>query len=313
MSENIKINFVKIVETIKKEVSILSKEIIEEAKAGDAFYLEIYKNVKNCEIFVDNEQSFIKSRNIKDNGIYVVVKFGSASTNFGSSICPITLNILGTENAIKPAQMFFSAFCARWNLQTLVDDNTSNQIWVTPSDVFNFNVVNNGFRTLFSVSGTLILGRSTVRLGSLRYVFGPGENDYEDIDFISFQDNFSNSLAPQPFGNTCGFTKSEANFSTYSFSISTYLLNTQLVADCMAVKGFRKRLNGQYTSTKKPNDKFELYLTFTNGFTNFFEEESKDESDPVKGNDFFKYFKCSSVSISEKIGEIPTISLGFTH
>ena len=320
---NVKINFEKLIQSIGQEIDIFLEEIKSGASSGDLYYKEILEHLGNSKILIYDEQMFVKVKEINANDIYVVVKFGSAPTNFGSSICPVTLSVLGTQNKIKPAQDFFSAFSTRWSLQTIYDDDLSTQIWVTPDNIMNFNETNNGFRALFNVSGTLIIGQSTVRLGTMTYVYNHDlyvssnhEQGYEDIDFISFQDSFTNSLAPQPFGNTCGFAKSESNFSTFTFSIGTYLLNNQLVADCMAVKGFRQRStqDGVYTSTKGPNDEFEIYLTFTNGFSNVpSENEEAQANDPVMANQFMNKFKCASIGDGQKIGEIPTINIAFSR
>ena len=317
MANNVKINYNAIVNSLKNQVAILSKEIVDGQASGEPYYTEIFSYLVGTEIYVDDEQSFLKRLELKDNGIYVTVKFGNASTNFGGSMCSISLEILGTKNKIKPAQAFFSAFCSRWSLSHLEGDEQTNQIWVTPSVSSNFNEVKDGFRTLFSVSGTLIIGRSTIRLGTITYKYGPNEEDVENIDFMSYQDNYGASLSPQPFGNTCGFTVSENNFSTDSFSISTYLIDCKLIQDCLALKGLRKRENGVYTpstSAKKPNDDFVLYLTFSNGYTNYSpDNEESDPNDDVKGSKLFSTYKCSSISIQQRIDGIATITLAFSH
>ena len=309
---NTKISYPKIIDHISNQINILAREI---KNGTDEYSTELASYVNGLTFFVSDEQAFVKLKDVKDNGVYIVVKFGSASTNFGNSICPVNLIVFGTKNKIKPAQMFFSAFCSRWSLQPLSgsEEEQSKQLWVTPQVSSNFNEVNEGFRSLFNVSGTLVIAQSMVKIGSLYYKWGPNEADVEKIDFLAFQDNFSNALAPQPFGNTFGYAKSETNFSTYSFSISTYLLDTHLTADAMAIKGFRNRNNGLIGSVKEPNDIWEIYIEFSNGFTNkkvSFDDYSSDE---IRRSDFFQKFKCASVSFGEKIGDIDTLNIAFSR
>ena len=93
--------------------------------------------------------------------------------------------------------------------------------------------------------------------------YNPDIEREENVDFISWQSSFSNSLAPQPFGNTAGFAVSESNFSTNAFSISTYMLNSRLVEDCLAIKGFRKKIGATNTRQKSllnGNSTLKLYI-----------------------------------------------------
>lgn len=413
MTNNVRINYDEIVTSIGKEIAVFMSELRTGASGGDIYCKKLIDLLKGVSFEVSDEQSDIKRKDLTNqNIIHVVAKFGNSSTNFGSSICPVVLNILGVENKIKPAQMFFSAFCTRWHTYNMIDSNgvvndKITQLWMTPNVVANFNEVSIGYRTLFNVSGTLIIGQSTVKLGTMTYVYDPdlfassqGEEGYENIDFLSFQDNFTNALSPQPFGDTFGFAKSETNFSTNSFSISTYLLDTKLVADCMAVKGFRYRnkpeewlfndtvniplalntfsypfvSNGEhfssiktelvgskryiyyddtwvynttdgwsneeykkivfdkpvansnsqalynlissnatkktYESTKSPNDNFIIYLSFTNGYTNF-PIGGDFGGEDIRTSSFFNRYKCSSFTIGQKLGEIPTYNISF--
>ena len=141
--------------------------------------------------------------------------------------------------------------------------------------------------------------------------------DSETVNVMSYQDGLQSSLNSQAFGNTNGFTKSEVNFSTFAFTISTYLVNGQLGKDMLALRGFRYRPGGQYsieTSKFGANDYVKIKLEFTNGYTNMpgVGEEASDD-DPVKGEDFYCKYKVFSSQIGQEIAGIPNLTIAFTR
>ena len=294
-----------------------SKWYQKDANVYNQFYAVISPLVKNLNFYVDLEQAFLKSQEKADpNGVYVAVRFSKAPVNFGASICNVYLTVLGSANKVKPTQLFFSAFASKYTYKEI--QQNIQQIWVTPSVQQNFNEIDTTFRNLFDVSGTLIIGNNTVNVlgGKITYVFGTGETDYEEIPFMAFQDNFRNNLSPQPYGNTHGFAKSETNFSSYTFTISTYLLNTQLVADCMHIKGFALPATpptGAKTSSKRPNDDFKLYIEFSNGYSNRNTYSYTDGTRTVTDSTFFKLFKLVDCGMTNNYGEIPMFTVSFTR
>lgn len=314
MTNNVKINYTEIVDSIRAQFLTLFNEIEQGVANADAESLKLLQDLNGVEVEVEDEQVFIKRSSHNEDKVYIAVKFGSATTNFGSSVCNISLRALGTDNKIKAAQTLLATFVSRWNLAKLINDSQSTQIWTTPSVNANFNEIGTSFRSLFIVNGTLVIGQSTVRLGKLTYVYKVDGRSYsEEADFLTYQSNFTNSLSPQPFGNTEGFTKSETSFSSLGFTISTYLLDNQFVADCLAIQGFRRRKPGKHSSFKRPNEDFIIKLDFDNGFNNYPDSASIAYDDLHDDNGFFSTFKVSNVSISQKIADIPTISVSFTH
>lgn len=147
-----------------------------------------------------------------------------------------------------------------------------------------------------------------------KYDYAP---DSETVNVMSYQDGLQSSLNSQPFGNTNGFAKSEVNFSTFAFTISTYLVNGQLGKDMLALRGFRYRPNGQYshkTSKFSANDYVKIKLEFTNGYTNMpGDGEEASDDDPVKGEDFYCKYKVFSSQIGQEIAGIPNLTIAFTR
>lgn len=279
------------------------------ALMNSADYKDEIKFVKNIEI--SDEQNFITKRDkgmIEPGTIYIVVKFGIGSINYGSSVAPITLMCLGTANLVKPSQLLFGVFASSWTTKYLgegLTDSEDNmlQVWNTPEVVTNFNEVKAEFRNLFRLSGNIVIGTQAVRVGKLSYYWDKtGVSGPEIVNIMTFQDGYRASLDSQPFGNTNGFAKSEVNFSTYTFSISTYLLDNHLTADILAIRGYRNRSGSGITSTLDPNEEMTIKIELSNGFDNF-----------ANASDFFANFKVVDSTISQEIAGIPTLTITFTR
>lgn len=342
-----------VVKYIEDEIRIIWTDL---SSSKEESIKKIMDSVKNIEI--SDEQMFIKDENkqLDQKTLYITVKFGQGPINFGSTVAPIYLTCLGTANKVKPAQLLLGVFASTWttkNLrQGLVNPGNNNesleitnaaQVWNTPEVISNFNTYRADFRNLFRLSGNIILGPSAVRMGTMTYIYDEEHYDAEDpntfevVNIMSFHEGYQASLDSQPFGNSYGFAKSEVNFSTDTFTISTYLLNNYTSATALSVMGYRNRTSTgigamfnsndeqktparyddstHYFSVHK-NDYVKIKLTFTNGYTNMpnSSTEVTNENDDVSGEqDFFCHYKIVSAQLQQEIASIPMIALTFTR
>jgi len=322
------INYSEIIAYLGSEIDFVWKELISSEDEG---IVSLIKSIKSIEI--SDEQHFRKQetdRKLRKGTVYLIVRFSSGPINYASSVTPVSIYALGVANQVKPVQLLLGTFASYWTTKNLGQDlsnvpesNNMLQVWNTPEVVSNFNVVDEDFRNLYRVTGNIVIGPNAVRLGVLTYIYdetkeanNPGTGS-EKINIMAFHDSYHASLDSQPFGNTNGFVQSEANFSTYTFSISTYLLDSQLAKDILAVRGFRYRPNGTYsanTSTFHANKSMKLKLEFTNDYTNVpGTSEATSSSDPVKGDNFYAYYKVVDSQISQEIAGIPALTITFTR
>lgn len=236
---------------------------------------------KDITLFVDNEQEFIHREKIDNpQSLYVVVKFGEATVNFGSSILPITLLVFGLGNKIALTQELLNEFVNSFNLNL---SNGIQQIYMSPNAIQHFIEASDDFRSLFSIGGTILIGSNISRLESLIYTNDKGVE--ESIQVLSYDDETVQNVNPQPYSGTFGKTKSYVNFQTFTFSITTYPIDSNLVNDVMRVKYKEDNINRD----------FKIDLSFTNGIT-------------MKGFSF----KLSNSKYINKIGETPIITMTFT-
>ena len=338
------INYVEVIEAIGEQFQSVWYAL--KNSADEKVQKEI-ANVKKIE--VSDEQSFNKKKSenkIEKGAIYIVARFSAGSINYGSSVTPISLYCIGTSNKVKPTQLMLSVFASSWttlNLaQGLVDSEGNSlekswglQVWNTPEIITNFNEIDADFRNLFRLTGNIVVGESAVRLGTLTYIYDETHNLSETVNIMSFADGYRASLDSQPFGNTKGFVKSEVNFSTYTFSISTYLLNNHISAAALSVRGFRNRSNSgigaifkengtqktpgnrDYTNTYfvvHKNQELKLKLEFNNGYVNIpADSEASNTNDDILDSDFFSYFKIVDSQIKQEIAGIPMLTITFTR
>lgn len=319
---DIVIDYNEIIEAIEEQFSVVFNSL---AASSDSEVKAEMAKIK--QIVVSDEQNFVKKKKVlvQQGYVYIVIKFGSGSINYASSVCPISISCMGTANEIRPTQLLLGVFASTWTTKNLLQDldgEISNvlQVWNTPEVLSNFSETNIEFRNLLVLRGNIVIGPEAVRLGTLTYIYDEDAEEEEEgsgsetVNIMSFQDGYRASLDSQPFGNTNGFVKSEVNFSTYTFSIGTYLLDNHLSADLLAIRGFRNRNGGTISSTFSQNDYMKLKLEFTNGFDNIpSSSETTSDTDPVLGSTFYAYYKVVDSRIAQELAGIPSLTITFTR
>jgi len=242
----------------------------------------------NTKIFITDEQSFIKEKDKNPEGIYVVVRFNRASTVLNQSVLPVILTIMGFENEVENTQSLFNKFISENNMKV---ENDITQIWMSPEVILNFNNVWTGYRSLFTISGTFVIGNGTVRINKITYKYTSDEEvKTEDIAVIGFMDITEASINTQPYSNTKGRTRSHGSFITNAFSIVIYPVgNLEFV---------QKLMEWKYDfSSNHEDDDWLLSGEFINSRTNMPES----------------VWKCRSANFSQKIGDLPTMEVVFTR
>lgn len=120
---------------------------------------EDYDYFKDYTVYLSLEQEFIKNQQKDPKAIYVVLKMGNSSVNFGQTVLPITLLILAEQNKLDICQKLFITFVNKFNLQ-MNDNSTIRQIYESPTVHFNFEKVYDGFRSVLSVTGFFIISKN---------------------------------------------------------------------------------------------------------------------------------------------------------
>lgn len=265
---------------------MIENVLVDYEKITNIIYGNFYKIINNNEdykglkLFVDTEEQFLRREHIEDEeALFIVVKYGEATINYGSCVLPINLVVFGLANNIEKTLKLLNEYTKTFNLNINGD---IQQLYNTPHGLSNFGETSNDFRSLFTLSGIILIGNEVVRLSNI--IYHDGENE-EYLSVLSFDDDATNILNPQPYGNSDGRAKSYSTFQTYTFSITLYNSNFKLIKDVMNVK------YGKLSS----NTDFIFSFAFSNGI-----EVNKWK------------FKYKNAKLISKIGETPIVSLTFS-
>ena len=276
----------KILDIIEKQFKFVMGE--------DPDYYEKY------DIFLKNEQTYIDDYNrLSPNNIYMVVKFLPAEINYNQNIIPITITAISEHNKIDVCQRLLMEYAQYWNLksdedyQYLDDDRkiSYTQVYESPSIMSNFNEVYYGYRSVFMLSGSILISYNTNPC-DLFYYYNVGEEKKSfKVEKITFSCSFDASLDTQPFIQNKNFTSSVVKFGTFCFNVTTYLTSDELCNKILKLI-FRK---------EEMNNNFSFGISFRN------QEELND------GEPFKLEYKLQNASIVNNIGELPLVSLNFTN
>ena len=135
----------------KNILNIISNQIADIINDDDQHYYD------GLHIDIKEEQMFIGSDDTETpNTIYVVVSFLPASIDYGQTAIPITFRIVSEQNNFERTRELFNEYASRYNL-IWNEEKTMQQTYEIPSVMSNFNEVYEGFRTVLTMPGAVLL------------------------------------------------------------------------------------------------------------------------------------------------------------
>lgn len=285
------------IDYIEKTLKMIKDEIdavlVDEHISPD-FYAPYLKKIIVCD-----EQIFAKKKNVDPNSIYIVVKFGTASFDFGQALVPITINAVSEQNKLDICQKLLFDLAVEYTQKAPIESagfpstDYAKQIWNTPNVINNFNEVYVGFRSLFYMTGTLIIGHHSSPIDELW--FNKGEANAVKISdwMITFSDSFDVYPDTQAFYTTSGIGKTAAKTASYAFSITLFKVSNDFMNLCRAIKRGDTALAPKGISTK-----FVL---------------SMRDKDDAEGYYFTEEYVMINMTIQQNKGDLPTVALTFAR
>ena len=272
-----------LLETLKNEfVSVMSDD---------------YDYYKKYDIVLTNEQQFVRKTEYTANKIYIVVKFLEATLFYGQVIQPININAVGVQNDIEVCQKLLSQFANKYNLNEdiYLDDKKTvllKQFFNAPQVTSHFEQIYEGFRTLFYLSGSFLIGEKTNSIETIEIenILDENNKPYK-IQFLSVQWSYDNQLDAQAYTGTQNRTVSYAKISTLSISLNVYLKDDAFCNKLMGMVWNNNNYAPQGNATS-----FDFTITFKSGL--------------VIKNMRFKLANCAA---QQNIGEFPVISVSFAN
>lgn len=248
------------------------------------------------DIEVDEEQSFIKKKDLKPNVIYVLTRALQNSISIGVDTQPIQVLVLTEQNSLETSMALFSQFAKTWNFVPL----TIGNIWVKqqysePVVLSNFNTVSYGYRSVLYMSVTLYIMENVVDLKDL-YIDG---NPYTVLSFdIAYQ---MNPNTQQIVGENQFISRSVKSVSSLAISIALPVTANDLITKVLAILD-----ETDSTTTDPSGDGYTGDPTSYGGNENFyftFKLGTKQFTN--------KRMKLISADFGASVNDVPAIKLGF--
>jgi len=237
-----------------------------------------YDDVK---LYISSEQQFEQYKDREHNAIYLVIKFYPATVNFGQSVLPFSVTGLTERNKVELARQLLLTYAETYNL---VKNNDTIQIYQAPTIESNFNEVYDGFRSVISMNGTLVIGNDIL---NIKVSYQKSASVWEQIDYITINPIFSNTLDTQPYSSVGNHTTSVGKFGTFTLSLSTYLSNTTFITNLLKVS--------TYAAGYTPNTTFTIKLEYGSGIS------------------ATKTLRLVTLSTSQDLGNLPYIAVTLTE
>jgi len=150
--------------------------IDEQFKAVMSTDVDFYSNFN---FKIANEQYYVPDEDREPNKIFIVIKFLPAEVDYGQDVIPLTIQAVSESNGLAAVQRLLLEYAQIFNLNTLMrDGKTIYQSYTTPNVISNFDVVYDGFRSVFVMSGTVLISSNINRI-TLKYYDG----DYALLNF----------------------------------------------------------------------------------------------------------------------------------
>ena len=137
---------------IKKKVGFISEGFFLFGGGGIDFYNGYF-------VTVAEEQDFNRIMDKSPNHIYIVVKFLSASINYGQLLLPITITAISEDRKLNVCKKLLFEYSDINNLK-LSNDETIKQFYTSPQVMSNFEEIYDGYRSLLTLSGTFLINRN---------------------------------------------------------------------------------------------------------------------------------------------------------
>lgn len=160
---------------------------------NELYGLQASEGLSNFEFIVDDEQSFIKRKDLKPNTIYVLTRNLQSDKSIGVDTQPVQLLILSEQNSLEVSKAFFSKFAQEYNFKSVVDGTTwIKQQYSDPVVLSNFNTIDYGYRSVLYISATLYIMEDVIDIKNLKI-------DGADVTALSFNMAYQAQMNTQQF------------------------------------------------------------------------------------------------------------------
>lgn len=243
---------------------------------------------------VDDEQSFIKKKDLEPNTIYVLTKASQNTISIGVDTQPVQVLVLSENNSLDAAKAFFTKFAESYNFRTHTEIHDGVSLFIkeqysAPVVMSNFNAVAYGYRSVLYMAVTFYVMEGVADLKSLRI-------DDRDYTALSFDLSYTMNGSPQQLGGDRFIARNVKSISSLALTITLPALTNNLTNKIFGI------LSETDTTTTDPNDVHSFggnenfYISFTLGSFTF----------------TARPYKLVSFSLGAAIDDVPAMRVGFS-
>lgn len=264
---------------------------------------------------IANEQYYVpdEDRHFDKNTIFCVIKMMKATLDFNQVIVPFTLTAISEHNNISVCQRLLLEYTQTYNLTDGTGETTDpttqttttfmyKQTYDSPVVTSNFNEVYDGYRSVFTLTGNILINYSVYPIKKINYYHnatGFAQNELgvaTEIKTLSNAFAFDNTLDSQAYSGK-NRTESISKFGTLTLSFTTYSETNDLIKTLIALS-LQKSDREEQLEGAIPNDRcFYFGLVFRG---------TSDEERLVR-------VKLNNFNYSQALGQFPTITMSFTE
>lgn len=238
----------------------------------------------DMEIIVATEQAFSKIKVIPPYTVYIVIKYLTSDITFGAIDQPFQILCLSEANNLDRCRLILSNFAQNNNF--LAETNGTDFIkyqFTMPVVLSNYEEVGSSFRSVLYLTGSYALMENVLDVKDLKYRYGAGENDKENISQLSF--NLSYSMTPN--------TQQQA-----SEKIASSMKSSAVLSLALSVPMINNKLSEKVLGIVSSNDNYDGNEDFSLSFK--------------IGTVQFDYnLKLTSTTLTTTPLDVPTMQLGF--
>lgn len=210
------------VEVPKVDVSSTIMEILKDEL--EAIMVADPNLYKDFHLVLSMEQQFVKEREQTfHNYIYIVIKLSQGVKDNGQLQQGVLISAVGENNSVEVCQRLLHELSQTYSVNAAPiskGDLIIKQAYSTPIVMQNFNRVNDGYRSLFYMSGTFFIGFNINLIEEINWI--KDDTHSYPISFIVANTHYSAQLDPRSQFGSNDFTKSVAMIRTLSLTMTIY-------------------------------------------------------------------------------------------
>lgn len=188
---------------------------------------------------------------LQGNEVFIVLSYGAGTLNYGSTLIPVSVNIVCNQNYVSEIFNLFNTFVEKYNLKKGVKgSNYYIESFTTPTMTGAFQDFEANYSVVCVFNASFLLSTTLTPITSIKI-------DNENVEFINTRFAYNSQRDAQVFPSTTNaYTRSIMQYGSISFSFNSYFnKGKNLVSKCINIS--------DENSTTSQNANFNIIIGFS--------------------------------------------------